>query len=70
YRIRLAGTERLTVEVAANETRLQRVFLEAKPGSAAAEAHLTPATIWIEHVGTGRSYSVETVFNGRDPNAN
>jgi cytochrome c oxidase accessory protein FixG len=66
FRIRVAGQESLHLEVRANETRLQRIFLEAKPDASAAARHLSDATIWVEDVSSGRNYSVQTVFNGRD----
>ncbi|MBB5516412.1 cytochrome c oxidase accessory protein FixG [Rubricella aquisinus] len=65
-RIRVSGTDLLSVPVAANETRVQRIFIEAKPGTDAAETHATDVTIWVEDLGSRERDSVETLFNGRN----
>ncbi|MEL6583960.1 MAG: cytochrome c oxidase accessory protein CcoG [Pseudomonadota bacterium] len=66
FGVTVAGQEGLIVEVPANETRIQRVFVEAPGDSRAAAGHLTNLYLWIEDVDSGRSYDVKTVFNGRD----
>ncbi len=52
------------VDVNADETYQQRVYLTAQPGSPLAEGAQTPLTIWIEDATDGRRASVETVFHG------
>lgn len=65
-RIRVSGTELLSVPVAANETRVQRIFIEAKPGTDAAENHRSDVTIWVEDLGSRERASVDSLFNGRN----
>jgi cytochrome c oxidase accessory protein FixG len=61
----LEGQEDLTVDVPANEMVLQRVYVIAPAGSAAAEAHRSEFRLWVEDLtSTDRAYS-DTVFNGK-----
>ncbi|WP_112320644.1 cytochrome c oxidase accessory protein CcoG [Oceanibium sediminis] len=63
-RIELEGTPELSIEVPADSTYNQRVYLYARPGSPAAEAARTDARIWVEDPGsTTRAYS-DTIFHG------
>jgi polyferredoxin len=63
--LRIEGVEGPSVMVPANETKTQRVFIEAAPGSPAAEAHSTPVRIWVEDpVSTARVHK-DTVFSGQ-----
>jgi polyferredoxin len=64
-RVELEGTDELVVEVPANETLLQRVYVVAAPGSEAALAHATPLTIWVEDLSNTDRASKGTVFNGK-----
>ncbi|MFV0490843.1 MAG: cytochrome c oxidase accessory protein CcoG [Pseudorhodobacter sp.] len=64
--ISLEGTGGLTVTVPANEQKMQRVYVTAAPGSAAAVADRTDLRLWIEEVGTSNRVGHDTVFNGKD----
>ena len=63
--IRLEGHDTTTVEVGAQETFAQRVYVEAAPGTPAASADRTDIRLWIEDSsGTNRVHH-DTVFNGK-----
>ena len=65
-RIQLEGTPYETVDVPANETYLQRVYVVAPPGSDPANSERTEFRFWVEDLTNGdRAYN-DTVFNGRD----
>jgi cytochrome c oxidase accessory protein FixG len=64
-RIRLEGTPYETVDVPANQTHLQRVYVLAPPGSDPAEAHNTEFRFWVEDISTGERAYRDSVFNGR-----
>jgi cytochrome c oxidase accessory protein FixG len=64
-RIGLEGTAELSVTVPADTTMMQRVYITARPGDAAASAERTPLTLWIEDLGTRARASAGTIFNGK-----
>jgi polyferredoxin len=61
----LEGVEGLTVTVPANETKSQRVYLTAPPGSRAAVEDRTDVRIWVEELGTQNRVYHDTIFNGK-----
>jgi cytochrome c oxidase accessory protein FixG len=63
--ITLEGTPYSSVEVAADEMKLQRVYVTAPQGSAPAAAESTDIRIWVEDTGSGTRDYKDTVFNGR-----
>ncbi|MDJ0822720.1 MAG: cytochrome c oxidase accessory protein CcoG [Paracoccaceae bacterium] len=64
-RVQLEGTPYETVDVPANETFLQRVYVIAPPQSDPAAAERTDFRFWVEDLTNGdRAYN-DTVFNGR-----
>ncbi len=66
-RIELEGQERvLWIDVPADTTVLQRVYITARPQDAAASIESTPLRIWVEDLGTGERASQSTIFNGRN----
>ncbi|MGB3279760.1 MAG: cytochrome c oxidase accessory protein CcoG, partial [Pseudorhodobacter sp.] len=64
-RISLEGTDELTISVAANEQKTQRVYVIAAPGSSAAIVDRTDLRLWIEQVGSTNRVSHDTIFNGK-----
>jgi len=67
-RLQLEGTPYASVEVPANATHLQRVYLIAPPEADAATAERTDVRLWIEDLQNGERAHKETVFNGRGEN--
>ena len=65
-RLALEGTPYATVDVPADSTMLQRVYLVAPPGSAPAQNERTEVRLWVEDISTGDRAYEDTVFNGRD----
>lgn len=65
FRVELEGNEGLTVTVPANEMLLQRLYVIAPAGSAAARAHATAIEVWIEDLSNADRASKNTVFNGK-----
>ncbi len=65
-RISLQGTEGLSVEVPADSTKLQRVYVSARPDSPAATSERTGLRIWVEDIASGDRAYVDTIFNGRE----
>ncbi|WP_108816309.1 cytochrome c oxidase accessory protein CcoG [Loktanella sp. Alg231-35] len=66
-RIELEGSNReLAIEVPANETILQRVYVTARPQDAAASRNSTPLRLWVEDLDSGDKASWDTIFNGRE----
>ncbi|MFT4150198.1 MAG: cytochrome c oxidase accessory protein CcoG [Paracoccaceae bacterium] len=61
----LEGEPGLTVRVPANETKSQRIYVVARPGSAVAKTTLTGITLWIEDQGGTDRVSHATIFNGK-----
>lgn len=65
-RIELEGQQgQLTVNVAADRTVLQRVYVTARPQDPAASAHTTDLRLWVEDIATGERASRDTSFNGK-----
>ncbi len=66
-RIELEGLGReLAIDVPANETILQRVYVTARPQDPAASRNSTPLRLWVEDLGSGDKASWDTIFNGRE----
>jgi cytochrome c oxidase accessory protein FixG len=64
-RVQLEGTPYETVNVPANQTYLQRVYVVAAPGSDPAQDERSDIRFWVEDLTNGdRAYS-DTIFNGR-----
>jgi len=64
-RLSVEGTTELRVTVPANETKTQRVYLTADPGSEAATADRSELTFWVEDRVANERVSHDTVFNGK-----
>ncbi|MCI5109117.1 MAG: cytochrome c oxidase accessory protein CcoG [Marivita sp.] len=64
-RVQLEGTPYETVDVPANETYLQRVYVVAAPGSDPAEAERSDIRFWVEDLTNGDRAYTDTIFNGR-----
>lgn len=64
-RVQLEGTPYETVDVPANETFLQRVYVVAAPGSDPAEAERSDIRFWVEDLTNGDRAYTDTIFNGR-----
>ena len=65
-RIELEGTLERIVMVPANETKLQRVYVIAKPDSGAAHRDRTEFRFWVEDTVNGDRAYTDTVFNGKE----
>jgi len=65
-RVSLEGTTELRVTVPANQTKTQRVYLIAEPGSPAANDERTDLTFWVEDRVSNERVSHKTIFNGLD----
>ncbi|MCA1775933.1 MAG: cytochrome c oxidase accessory protein CcoG [Paracoccaceae bacterium] len=61
----LEGEDDLTVNVPADTTILQRLYVTARPEAQAASVDATPLRIWVEDSSTGNRAGVATTFNGR-----
>ncbi|MEJ6390415.1 cytochrome c oxidase accessory protein CcoG [Gymnodinialimonas ulvae] len=66
-RVDLEGSQDLMVEVPADETLLQRVYVVARPEDAAAARERTDFRFWIEGFGTEERAFQDTTFFGRGP---
>jgi cytochrome c oxidase accessory protein FixG len=64
-RLSIEGTTELRVTVPANETKTQRVYLTADPGSEAATSQRSELTFWVEDRIANERVSHDTVFNGK-----
>ncbi|WGW03867.1 cytochrome c oxidase accessory protein CcoG [Tropicibacter oceani] len=64
-RVQLEGTPYETVQVPANETFLQKVYVIAPKGSEAAESERIPFRFWVEDLTNGDRAHNDTIFNGR-----
>ena len=64
FRIELEGTVFQTVDVNANETRLQRVYVIAPPGSEPADGDITSLRFWVEDLTNGERAYKDSTFNG------
>ncbi|MDF1728494.1 MAG: cytochrome c oxidase accessory protein CcoG [Sulfitobacter sp.] len=66
-RISLEGADDdLNVDVPANATTLQRVYVTARPQDPAATQDTTDLRLWVEDVESGDRAYRDTTFNGRD----
>ncbi|OIQ70617.1 Ubp3 associated protein Bre5 [mine drainage metagenome] len=63
--ISLEGTTGDEVTVKPDEMRLQRVYVTAAPGSAAAQAERTPLRIWVEDMHSTDRVEQDTIFFGK-----
>ncbi|WP_425500874.1 cytochrome c oxidase accessory protein CcoG [Roseovarius faecimaris] len=63
-RLQLEGTPYDTVDVPADTTKLQRVYLVAAPGAAAAQVERTDVRLWVEDISNGERAYKDTIFNG------
>ena len=64
--VQLEGVPYETVTVPANETYLQRVYVQAPPNSDPAQSERTEFRFWVEDISNGDRAHTDTVFNGRD----
>ena len=64
-RISLEGTDELVVNVPADETMMQRVYVVAPAGSEAAQADRTELRFWIEDLESTDRINIDSIFNGR-----
>ncbi len=64
-RIDLQGSETLSVNVPADSTKLQRVYVTARPQDPAATRDRTSLRLWVEDTETGDRASSSTTFNGK-----
>ncbi len=64
-RVQLEGTPYETVDVPANETHLQKVYVIAPRGSEPAESERVDFRFWVEDLTTGDRAHNDTIFNGR-----
>ncbi|WP_328805898.1 cytochrome c oxidase accessory protein CcoG [Salipiger abyssi] len=62
----LEGEDDTTVDVPANETYLQRVYVTAPNGTEEAQDERTAFSLWVEDLTNGTRAENDTVFNGRD----
>lgn len=60
----VSGQERTAVSVAADSTRLQRVYVEAPAQSLPAKTASTPISFWVTRPDGGEKHFVKSVFNG------
>jgi cytochrome c oxidase accessory protein FixG len=66
-RVRIEGTDGDTVSVPANDTLSVRMYLEAQPGSEAAQQERTEVRLWINDADGGDTrVHHDTVFHGKD----
>ncbi|SMX45061.1 cytochrome c oxidase accessory protein CcoG [Actibacterium lipolyticum] len=64
-RVQVEGTPYQVVDVPADTSKLQRVYVIAPNGSAPALDERTEVRIWVEDTSNGDRASAETVFNGK-----
>ncbi len=64
--IDLEGTDTLRVQVPADSTYLQRVYVIAKAGSQPAQDERTDLRLWVEDLQSAERAYKSTVFNGKD----
>lgn len=65
-RVQLEGTPYESVNVPADSSYLQKVYVVAPKGSAPADAERTGFRIWIEDTSNGERAYKDTIFNGKD----
>ncbi|TMV90468.1 cytochrome c oxidase accessory protein CcoG [Thioclava sp. BHET1] len=61
----LQGRSGATVQVPADETMTQRLYIMAAPGSKLATSDRTEVQVWVEDTANTDRASTETVFNGK-----
>ena len=61
----LQGQSGATVQVPADETMTQRLYIMAAPGSKLATSDRTEVQVWVEDTANSDRASTETVFNGK-----
>jgi cytochrome c oxidase accessory protein FixG len=64
-RIQLEGTPYTAVDVPADTSLLQRVYVVSPPGSAPSNSERTDFRFWVEDLVTGDRAYEDTIFNGR-----
>ncbi|MDX8351520.1 cytochrome c oxidase accessory protein CcoG [Cognatiyoonia sp. IB215182] len=64
-RIDLEGTALRSINVPANETYLQRVYVSARPGDPAASMDRVDLRFWVEDLVSGERAHKDAIFNGR-----
>jgi cytochrome c oxidase accessory protein FixG len=65
----LEGIEGTTVQVPADATHLQRVYVVAPKGSAAAQGELSDLRFWVEDTMSAERVHKDTVFHGKGSNS-
>ena len=65
-RIALEGTPYETVNVPADSTKLQRVYVIAAPNSDVSRSERTEFRLWVEDIASGDRANKDTVFNGTE----
>jgi cytochrome c oxidase accessory protein FixG len=65
----LEGIEGTTVQVPADATHLQRVYVVAPKGSAAAQSELSDLRFWVEDTMSAERVHKDTVFHGKGSNS-
>lgn len=65
----LEGIESTTVQVPADATHLQRVYVVAPKGSAAAQGELSDLRFWVEDTMSAERVHKDTVFHGKGSNS-
>ena len=63
--IEVEGSENQRVNVPADATHLQRIYVIAPPGSPAATSDRTDVVFWIEDLASSDRISADTIFNGK-----
>jgi cytochrome c oxidase accessory protein FixG len=66
FLLRLEGSADTTVTVPANQTLQQRLYVEAAPGTEAADDARTELRLWVSRVGGTERVYHDTVFNGKE----
>ena len=64
-RVQLEGTPYGSVNVPADTTQLQRVYVLAPPNSEPAESERWDIRFWVEDISNGERVYKDTIFNGR-----
>ncbi|MFD0857592.1 cytochrome c oxidase accessory protein CcoG [Roseovarius aquimarinus] len=64
--LQLEGLDGTTVEVPADATMLQRVYVLAGPDDPAAEAERSEFRFWVEDTASGERAYRDTIFNGKE----
>jgi cytochrome c oxidase accessory protein FixG len=64
--LHVEGTDEIAVTVPADETAQVRLYLDAAPGTAAAEAPHSDVRLWVTDISNGDRAGAETHFNGAE----